>query len=797
MNTSENNDENTPRGPIRIDDPRLTALALGELQDEALLAEVESHPDLKREFDRIRTTAKSLTDAFAEEAREPMAQTAKVTEPASAPARKSAERKVIRFPFLRPSVYVPLTSIAAVMILVFGIRFYEKPTPTPPQPLDAPEVVLPAPGSAAAAHPSTTATTTSGNVATPTAQSGVQTVASTTSVASQHLPQIKEGTKEIRSKPSARAVAKAGRGDEVYILSPFMVSAETPEGYASGDTLAETRMQTELKDGGSATNGASRKARRDRYADCVNYTLASPCATSPEETVHHEEEVTALNAVRPLAPFDREGYDAITENSFTSPLAEPLSTFSVDVDTASYANVRRMLQDEELPPAGAVRIEELLNYFSYDYAPPADQSTPFAAHIEATTAPWAPKHELVRVALKGYEVPWTERPVSNLVFLVDVSGSMDSSAKLPLVKEGLKMLVSQLDARDRVAIVTYAGYESLALPSTTANNTETIMHAIDQLGAGGSTNGAGGIRMAYEQAQSHFVKDGINRVILCSDGDFNVGMTSRSDLVDLITEKAKSGVFLSVFGFGRGNLQDSTMEQLADKGNGNYNYVDSLKEARRLFVRSASGNFLTIAKDVKIQVEFNPAYVQAYRLIGYENRKLEAQDFNDDKKDAGEIGAGHAVTALYEVIPVGVKWENPASVDKLKYQTMPTPEKTTRPSTDELLTVKVRYKAPDGDKSKKLEFPLAASAIVPWEKASTDTRFASAVALFGMELRGSEYSGTGNLRMALDLASQALGSHPDDERVEFLDLCRRAKELNQAQENEKGTQQNPKREEER
>jgi secreted protein with Ig-like and vWFA domain len=359
------------------------------------------------------------------------------------------------------------------------------------------------------------------------------------------------------------------------------------------------------------------------------------------------------------------------ENSFASPLAEPLSTFSIDVDTASYANVRRMLNNGWLPPAGAVRIEEMLNYFSYNYAPPADKGAPFAAHIAAASAPWAPEHQIVRIALKGYEVPWEERPASNLVFLVDVSGSMSSPDKLPLVKEGLRMLVGRLDARDSVAIVTYAGYEELALPSTTANNRETILHAIDRLGAGGSTNGAGGISMAYEQAKEHYLEKGLNRVILCTDGDFNVGVTSRSDLVDLITEEAKSGVFLSIFSFGTGNLQDSTMEQLADKGNGNYGYVDSESEARRVFVRNVSGNLITIAKDVKIQVEFNPAYVQAYRLIGYENRKLEAQDFNDDRKDAGEIGAGHSVTALYEVIPVGAKWEEPASVDALKYQKNP------------------------------------------------------------------------------------------------------------------------------
>ncbi len=556
-----------------------------------------------------------------------------------------------------------------------------------------------------------------------------------------------------------------GTDEEVYLLDPFEVSAGDGTGYSTTQTLAGTRR---------------------RFGNLAYVNVANGKIAIPEDKFGNFKR-SISNGTNPVipwqsAPVDREEYDAIVENSFASPLAEPLSTFSIDVDTASYANVRRMINDGYLPPAGAVRIEEMLNYFSYDYAPPTDKGTPFAAHIAAASAPWAPEHQIVRIALKGYEVLWEERPASNLVFLVDVSGSMGTPDKLPLVKEGLKMLVERLDARDSVAIVTYAGYEELALPSTTANNKETILHAIDQLGAGGSTNGAGGIRLAYEQAKEHYLEDGLNRVILCTDGDFNVGVTSRSDLVDLVAAEAKSGVFLSIFSFGTGNLQDSTMEQLADKGNGNYGYVDSESEARRVFVRNISGNLITIAKDVKIQVEFNPAYVQAWRLIGYENRKLEAQDFNDDKKDAGEIGAGHSVTALYEVIPVGVKWESPASVDALKYQKNPQDKAVSAPSPDEMLTVKVRFKAPDGDTSRKLEFPFAAKAVKTWDKADADTRFAAAVALFGMELRKSPNAGNGSLAMAKDLAAQALGAHPGDERIEFLELIRRAEEIRKAQE---------------
>ncbi len=479
----------------------------------------------------------------------------------------------------------------------------------------------------------------------------------------------------------------------------------------------------------------------------------------------------------PVPEPSREAYDTITENAFATPLVEPLSTFSIDVDTASYSNIRDLLSYGQRPPAGSVRIEEMINYFNYDYAPPADKSAPFAAHLEATNAPWEKKHQLVSIGLKGYEIPWSERPASNLVFLVDVSGSMSAANKLPLVQKALRMLVSRLDGRDSVAIVTYAGRESLALPGTTANNRETISHAIDSLSSGGSTNGEGGIRMAYKQARQHFIKGGVNRVILCTDGDFNVGVTSRSELTDLIQQEAKSGVFLTICGFGRGNYQDATMEELSNKGNGNYAYIDSEAEARRVFIQGVSGNMITIAKDVKIQVEFNPAHVQAYRLIGYENRTLAAQDFNDDRKDAGEIGAGHTVTALYEVVPVGVDWTQPG-VDALKYQQPAEKAKAAdRAASDELLTVKIRYKQPDGDTSTKQEFSLKRDAARPFAKASNDTRWASAVALFGMLLRGSEHAGQGSYAMVLDIAEAALGDKPDAERTQFMGMVRKVETL--------------------
>ena len=366
-----------------------------------------------------------------------------------------------------------------------------------------------------------------------------------------------------------------------------------------------------------------------------------------------------------------EKYAPIEETDFRSPLVAPLSTFSIDVDTASYANVRRFLNQGQLPPADAVRIEELINYFPYSDAAPTESleagGAPFAVHMAQTIAPWNESNHLLRVALKGYEMPWDERPASNLVFLLDVSGSMRSQNKLPLVKEAMDLLVRRLDGRDRVAVVVYAGASGLSLPSTTANNRETIQHAMENLKAGGSTNGGAGIQLAYKVAREHFIEGGNNRVILCTDGDFNVGQTNQGDLVDVAEAAADEGVSLTILGFGMGNYKDDLLEELSNKGKGSYAYVDSSTEARKVFLEDLTGNLFKIAKDVKIQVEFNPAQVKAYRLIGYENRRLKAEDFNNDKKKAGDIGPGHTIVALYEIVPANVNGEMP-SVDPLRYQ---------------------------------------------------------------------------------------------------------------------------------
>jgi Ca-activated chloride channel family protein len=467
--------------------------------------------------------------------------------------------------------------------------------------------------------------------------------------------------------------------------------------------------------------------------------------------------------------LNTETYDHIEENRFRRVENDPLSTFSIDVDTASYANVRRFLADGGLPPAGAVRIEEMVNYFRFNYPQPADRA-PFSITTELTACPWNPRHRLALIGLQGRALADREPTPRNLVFLLDVSGSMMPADKLPLVRTAMRMLADILTERDRVAIVVYAGASGLVLPSTPGDQKERIHHAIEQLEAGGSTNGASGIKLAYDVARSHFIKGGVNRVVLATDGDFNVGVTSQSELVQLIEHERESGIFLSVLGVGTGNLKDSTMEKLADKGNGNYAYLDSLTEARKVLVREAGATLETIAKDVKIQVEFNPREVAAYRLIGYENRLLRNQDFNDDKKDAGEIGAGHSVTALYEIVPVGEQVDG-AGVDPLKYQSVT--RATDAAGSGEMLTVKVRYKAPDGDTSQ-----LLSRVLLNRPSAMTENLgFASAVAEFGMLLRGSPDLGSASFQAVTARARKFRGSDEEGYREQFIQLVDRAASL--------------------
>jgi len=467
-----------------------------------------------------------------------------------------------------------------------------------------------------------------------------------------------------------------------------------------------------------------------------------------------------------VADFNTEAYDHIEENRFHRVDADPLSTFSVDVDTASYANVRRFLVDGALPPAGAVRTEELINYFRFAYPQPSG-NYPFSITTELAECPWNPTHRLALIGLQGRALGERDPSPRNLVFLLDVSGSMMPADKLPLVKTAMRMLTDVLTERDRVAIVVYAGASGLVLPSTPGDQKERIQEALEQLSAGGSTNGAQGIQLAYEVARRNFIRGGVNRVVLATDGDFNVGITNQSDLVSLIERERESGIFLSVLGVGTGNLKDSTMEKLADKGNGNYSYLDSVHEARKVLVREAGGTLETIAKDVKIQVEFNPRQVAGYRLIGYENRLLNHQDFNDDKKDAGEIGAGHSVTALYEIVPVGAPIDAPG-VDPLKYQRES--QQTRAAGSGELLTVKVRFKEPDGETSRLLSRVLSNQSTA----MTANLGFASAVAEFGMLLRESPLRGSASFASLTARARKFVGEDEDGYRAQFIQLADRA-----------------------
>jgi secreted protein with Ig-like and vWFA domain len=603
------------------------------------------------------------------------------------------------------------------------------------------------------------------------------------------IPKLPAPDPEATRAPSTMAVAKAkrpklaktdglnvrGRGIEVTrrgadgeiaeYTSASGTSSSTPSISAPRDrdkrlSSAERKVQKELNDLKGRLESLEKLQRRETREKTEDPVL--------KQTIEHvRRTLEALQAAQD-GQSNTEAYDSITDNPFLTVKENQLSTFSVDVDTASYTNVRRFLESNQRPPKGAVRIEELLNYFRYDYPVPAGKD-PFSCVTEVATCPWAPEHRLVRVGIKAREIPKNQRPPANLVFLVDVSGSMEPENKLPLVKDSLRVLTDQLGPEDSVAIAVYAGASGCVLEPT--RDMDKVRAALDRLEAGGSTNGAAGIQLAYDLAQRGFKRGASNRVILCTDGDFNVGISDQSQLVSLIRDKAKTGIFLSVLGFGFGNLKDSTLEKLADKGNGTYGYIDSLTEGRRLFVEQLTGSLVTIAKDVKLQVEFNPARVAAYRLIGYENRLLAKEDFNDDQKDAGEIGAGHSVTALYEIVPAGREASVAPAVDDLKYGPHLVGEPDANP---ELLTVKVRYKQPEADVSTKLEFPLTDTGAT-WEKSTGDFRWAAAVAGFGMLLRESPHKGSLSWSLLEELATEGRATSP--ERTQFTRLIEKARAL--------------------
>ncbi|MEO8563615.1 MAG: von Willebrand factor type A domain-containing protein [bacterium] len=543
-------------------------------------------------------------------------------------------------------------------------------------------------------------------------------------------------------------------------------------------TPATTELEAVMVDKASdarVDRSRAAQSRRENAAagapmGTVGATTASPAPMTAVRKMSGIAPSQPSGIRRPHEPSNTEAYDRIDENPFRSPIVAPLSTFSVDVDRASYSNVRRFLNQGALPPKDAVRIEELVNYFPYGDPAPSSGETPLRITTEIAAAPWNARHDLVRIALRARDVDMRRAPASNLVFLIDVSGSMQGPGRLPLVKQSLALLVNELREADHVAIVVYAGSAGLALPSTSGGDKQRILAALDGLEAGGSTAGGAGIRLAYDVVKHNFIRGGNNRVILCTDGDFNVGASSDGALVDLIEQRRTEGAFLTILGFGMGNYKDAKMEKLADAGNGNYGYIDDLLEARKTLVHEMGGTLITVAKDVKLQVEFNPARVQAYRLLGYEDRLLRDEDFANDAKDAGEVGAGHTVTALYEIVRVGERLDvTLPDASALRYQR---PAGAASPS-NELLHVAMRYKAPDGDRSQLVTQPVVARRM----ESSESMRFASAVAGFGMLLRNSPHAGSLTWPDVVALARGARGDDADGYRADFIKLVERAAEL--------------------
>lgn len=508
------------------------------------------------------------------------------------------------------------------------------------------------------------------------------------------------------------------------------------------------------------------KAKKDRSRRSRSNALA---AQAPGITTSR---MMAKPIRRPDAQSNTEDYDIINENSFLNATQKPLSTFSIDVDAASYSNLRRFINNNSLPPKDAIRVEEMVNYFDYDYPAPTSKH-PFTVVSEIADCPWAPTHKLLHIGMQAKQIPASNLPPSNLVFLIDVSGSMSAQNKLPLLKSAFKLLVDQLRPNDKVAIVVYAGAAGLVLPPTKGSDKQKIKDAFEKLQAGGSTAGGAGIKLAYKTAAENFVQQGNNRIILATDGDFNVGASSDADMVRMIEKEREGGVFLTVLGFGMGNYKDSKMQQLANKGNGNHAYIDNIDEAKKVLVNEFGATMYTVAKDVKFQLEFNPAKVQGYRLIGYENRLLNEEDFNDDKKDAGELGAGHTVTALYEIIPAGIETSLLPKVDKLKYQDT---KNVLTQQQDELCLVKLRYKAPEGKTSQLIEQAVTAQAS-PLSASSDNFRWSAAVASFGMLLRDSEFKGDTNFEQIKSLAKSAKGKDTNGYRKEFLELVEKAQSL--------------------
>jgi len=755
------------------DDPRLTAYALGELEGgerAAVEAALREDAALRAVVEEIRATVAQLEGALATEAL-PVAP--ELNQSVAVVKAKPRGGVLLRF----PQAYFVVSGLAAACFVVFVIvrdpgerpataaAMTERKVVTvvnfPPAEAAASDVkasadvepapAIPAPAVVAVIPKSVpTATGSALQVTNEQVSKNLATIGKDLSLLGQ-TGTLPPGNLVTFSVAPAGNLALSDRAD-----TRQAITRELQQGNRIGGAGGRSLDTSGIKLGASTANWGEMRMNVGAVARSARPTLAHTLAVVAPE--------------REGAAPQTESYPYRKDNGFLSAAENPLSTFAADVDTASYANLRRMLRTGLKPPADAVRIEELVNYFPYRYAAPKPGEA-FAASLEVAEAPWAAGHRLVRIGLKAREVTASERGAANLVFLVDVSGSMSGPERLPLVRESLRLLVNRLRPDDRVAIVTYAGQSGLALASTPVAQTREVVAAIEAMAPSGSTNGGMGIQLAYDIAKANFVTGGVNRVILCTDGDFNVGVTGEGALVRLVQEKAKSGVFLTVLGFGMGNLKDGMLEAIADKGNGSYGYIDSRREAEKLLGAQVNGTLTTVAKDVKLQVEFNPARVASYRLIGYENRLLAKEDFNNDKFDAGEIGAGHTMTALYEIVPAGTEaLPLGAGLDELKYTRKPVTVPLAAAST-ELLTVKVRYKDPAGDVGRKLEFALSDTG-ARFADASGDFKFASAVAAFGMVLRDSPHKGTATLA---DVATWAEAGSADDTggwRGEFIELAR-------------------------
>jgi Ca-activated chloride channel homolog len=771
---------------IRPDDPRLTAYVVDEA-DEATRADVETalagSAELRDESAEIADAASLLSEALAEEP-------TPVLLPEQRQRIEQAARPERR---LAPWVWVGLAAAALVAAVALLLR---APAPVPPPPPTATASAGPSPTKAAEV-----------TVTAPVPSKAPARRRSTTKLA---LPSPAADVTVALSAPAARTAAVQGQVEDQTGATIPGVSITATEQQTGRQYVGSTDKSGQYGLDGLPAGSYTLRAELSGFKAAVtppfelqqgqgeerDLVLAVGTLTETTEVVGAElgGVVTGSQVVElplngrnfaqlpllvydgvnvesePSAGFNREAYAHRPENDYLAVAQHPLSTFSVDVDTASYANVRRFLNEGQRPPAGAVRLEEMVNYFPYDYAGPRGKE-PFAAHFEVTPAPWNAKHRLLRIGIKAREI--TSRPAGNLVFLIDVSGSMNEPNKLPLVKQSLALLVDQLSARDQVAIVVYAGAAGLVLPPTPGDQKRELHAALERLEAGGSTNGGQGIQLAYDLAARHFIRGGVNRVILATDGDFNVGITDEGSLVRLIEQKAKTGVFLSVFGFGMGNYQDDRLESLADKGNGNYGYIDTINEARKALVEQTQSTLVTVAKDVKLQIEFNPTRVQAYRLLGYENRLLRPEDFKDDQKDAGEVGAGHAVTALYELVPAGAEPKG-GKADALAYQA---PGRLTAAArSGELARLKLRYKEPEGNRSRPMEWKVR-DEDAALASASADFKLAAAVAGFGMLLQDSPHKGQLTLDDVLRLGEEGLGPDRFGYRAEFLELVRRAKAL--------------------